>query len=396
MVNTQQTRTVVIGAGYTGMLAALGVARRGRGRVHVTLINPSDRFTERLRMHQIATGQQLADHRIPDLLTGTGIAFVQGWATGIDTAARTVAVSTSDTQFAVEYDTLIYAIGSSTDTARVPGADAHAYTLNSPGSAERLAAHLKAADQGTFLVCGGGLTGIEAAAEIAESYPKVQVTLLSRGEPGAMMGARARAYLRASLDRLGVTVRAGAEVARVLPDGVELAGGEFVPGGGTLWTTGVRVAPLAAEAGITTDETGRIVTDPTLRSVSHPDIHAVGDAAAIRQAYGVLHGTCQSGLPTAAHLARNVARQALGKEPRPFRFGYIHQPVSLGRKDAVIQFTYADDTPRRWMLTGRAAVLYKEAVSSSPIKTYGLAKRIAISARMLGTTGGRRNRTVTA
>ncbi|MGS2616263.1 NAD(P)/FAD-dependent oxidoreductase [Micromonospora sp. LZ34] len=393
MTNTERTRIVVVGAGYAGMLAALGAARRGGGRVHVTLINPWERFTERLRMHQIATGQQLAEHRIPELLSGTGIAFVQGWATGIDTAARTVTV---DDRIAVDYDTLVYAIGSTTDTARVPGADAHAYTLNSPQRAQRMAEHLKTADRGTFLVCGGGLTGIEAAAEIAECYPHVTVTLLSRGEPGAMMGARARAYLRASLDRLGVTVRAGVEVTKVLPEGVELAGGEVVPGDGTLWTTGVRVAPLAAEAGIATDETGRIVTDATLRSVSHPEIYAVGDAAAVRQAYGVIHGTCQSGLPTAAHVAENVARQVRGKGLKPFRFGYIHQPVSLGRRDAVIQFTYGDDTPRRWMLTGRAAVLYKETVSSSPIKTYGLAKRIAISARMLSTTGGRRNRPLTA
>jgi NADH:ubiquinone reductase (H+-translocating) len=396
MTNTQQTRIVVIGAGYTGMLAALGAARRAKGRVHVTLINPWERFTERLRMHQIATGQQLADHHIPNLLTGTGIAFVQGWATGIDTAARTVGVSTADGPVTVDYDTLVYAIGSTTDTASVPGADAHAYTLNSPQSAQRMAEHLKTADHSTFLVCGGGLTGIEAAAEIAESYPNVKVTLLSRGEPGAMMGAKARAYLLESLDRLGVTVRAGIEVAKVQPGGVELAGGEFVPGNGTLWTTGVRVAPLAGEAGIATDETGRIVTDATLHSVSHPEIYAVGDAAAIRQAYGVIHGTCQSGLPTAAHVAENIARQVRGKGLKPFRFGYIHQPVSIGRKDAVIQFTYADDTPRRWMLTGRAAVLYKETVSGSPIKTYGMAKRFAIPARMLGTTGGRRNRSVTA
>ncbi|MFI5487344.1 NAD(P)/FAD-dependent oxidoreductase [Micromonospora echinaurantiaca] len=394
MTNTRQTRIVVIGAGYTGLLAALGVARRARGRVTVTLVNPWERFTERLRMHQLATGQQLAEHRIPDLLTGTGIAFVQGWATGVDTAARTVRVSGSDGAVALDYDTLVYAIGSTTDTARVPGAE-HAFTLNSPMDARRMAAHLAAAGRSTFLVCGGGLTGIEAAAEIAESYPDVTVTLLTRGEPGAMMGVRARGYLRASLDRLGVIVRAGVEIARVLPAGVELAGGEVVPADGTLWTTGVRVAPLATQAGIATDDTGRIVTDATLRSVSHPEIYAVGDAAAVRQAYGVIHGTCQSGLPTAAHVAGNIAREVRGRALRPFRFGYLHQPVSLGRRDAVIQFTYPDDTPRRWLLTGRAAVLYKETVSSSPITTYGLAKRIGISARMLSTSGGRRNRPLT-
>lgn len=394
MTDTKK-QVVVLGAGYTGMLAALGAAQRGKGRVHVTLVNPWERFTERLRMHQIATGQQLAEHLIPDLLAGTGIDFVQGWATGIDTAARTVAVSAVDgAVVSLGYDLLVYAIGSTTDTAVVPGAAEYAYTLNSPQSAQDMAAHLAGLGRGEFLVCGAGLTGIEAATEIAETYPGIRVTLLSRGEPAPMMGAKARAYLMAALDRLDVTVRVGAGVSKVLPDGVELDDGEFVAADGCLWTTGVRVAPLATESGITTDGHGRIITDAMLRSVSHPEIFAIGDAAAIRQGYGVIHGTCQSGIPSAAHTAGNIAREVRGKQLKPFRFGYIHQPVSLGRKDAVIQFTYGDDTPRRWFITGRAAILYKETVSSSPITTFGLAKRVAISPRMLAATGGKRNRPI--
>lgn len=392
---TDIKQVVVIGAGYTGMLAALGVAKRAKGLVHVTLVNPWETFTERLRMHQIATGQQLAEHRIPDLVAGTGIDFVQGWATGIDTAARTVGVSTVDGgQVFLGYDTLVYAVGSTTDTGGVPGVAEHAFTLNSPQSAQDMAAHLARRGNSEFLVCGAGLTGIEAATEIAESHPNVRVTLLSRGEPAAMMGAKARAYLTAALDRLGVTVRQGVSVTKVLPGGVELEDGEFVAGDGCLWTTGVRVAALATEAGVLTDEHGRVVTDAMLRSVSHPEIYAIGDAAAVRQAYGVIHGTCQSGIPSAAHAAENIARQLRGRRLTPFRFGYLHQPVSLGRKDAVIQFTHGDDSPRRWYITGRAAIFYKETVSSSPLKTYGLAKRLTISSRMLATTGGRRNKPV--
>ncbi|MEU4156537.1 FAD-dependent oxidoreductase [Actinoplanes sp. NPDC026670] len=390
---TDIKQVVVIGAGYAGMLAALGTAKRTRERVRVTLVNPGETFTERLRMHQIATGQQLAEHRIADLVAGTGIRFVPGRVTGIDTAGHTVAVSTAaDGPQVLRYDTLVYAIGSTTDTGTVPGAAEHAFTLNAPRSAQDMAEHLARPDTRHFLVCGAGLTGIEAAAEIAESHPNVRVTLLSRGEPAAMMGAGARAYLIATLSRLGVTVRAGTGVTRVLAHGVELEGGEFIAADGCLWTTGVHVAPLAAEAGITTDERGRIRTDAMLRSVSHPEIYAIGDAAAITQAYGVLHGTCQSSIPAAAHAAENISRQLRGEQLRPFRFGYLHQPVSLGRKDAVIQFTNGDDTPRRWYLTGRAAVFYKETVSSSPIKTYGLSKRLAVSSRILATTGGRRNR----
>ncbi|NUT38038.1 MAG: FAD-dependent oxidoreductase [Hamadaea sp.] len=392
----EKKQIVVIGAGYTGMLAALGIAKRGKGHVHVTVVNPWETFTERLRMHQIATGQTLAEHRITDLLAGTGIDFVQGWASGIDAATRTVAVRGTAGDRVLSYDILVYAIGSTTDTSRVPGAAEYAYTLNSPQSAQDLAAHLAKPDTGTFLVCGGGLTGVEAATEIAESHPGIRVTLLTKDEPAAMMGPKAHAYLRKALDRLGVTVRAGVRVSQVLADGVVLDGGEVVAGDGTLWTTGVRVAPLAGQAGIDTDDTGRIVTDPMLRSVSHPEIFAIGDAAAVRQAYGVIHGTCQSGIPSAAHAAANVARELAGKRLKPFRFGYIHQPVSLGRRDAVIQFTFADDSPRRWFLTGRAAIAYKEAVSSSPIQTYGLSKRVAVSARFLASTGGKRNRLAAA
>ena len=123
-----------------------------------------------------------------------------------------------------------------------------------------------------------------------------------------------------------------------------------------LWTTGVRVSPIAAAAGLEVDDRGRIVTDESLRSVSHPNVYAVGDAAAIRQGYGVMHGTCQSGIPTAVHAATSIVRELKGKQPKKFRFGYVHQPVSLGRHDAVIQFTHADDSPGRFYLAGRMAV----------------------------------------
>ncbi|WP_433755856.1 NAD(P)/FAD-dependent oxidoreductase [Nocardia sp. CA-135398] len=383
-------RIVVLGAGYTGMLAAIRLARRTRKLdVEITLVNPSARFTERLRMHQIAAGQELADNRIPEILAGSGVEFVQGWASSIDPEAQRVYVDGAGT---LHYDELIYALGSSTDTSVVPGAADHAWTLNDPRTAHRFSERLAvvAADAGTVAVCGGGLTGIEAAAEIAEGYPGLRVTLISSTEPGAMMGDKARAYLNKALDRLGVVRQVGQAVTKVLPDAVELADGELVPADLTLWTTGVRVSPLAAQAGIETDARGLIVVDPTLRSVSHPNIHAIGDAAAVRQAWGQIHGTCQSGMPTAAYAADAIARQLKGKKVKPFRFGYFHQPVSLGRKDAVIQFTEADDTPGRFYLTGRAAILYKEGVSSSPVPSFELSKKMTVSVQL--SKGGKATR----
>ncbi|NGY58555.1 FAD-dependent oxidoreductase [Lentzea sp. NEAU-D13] len=380
---------VVLGAGYTGMYAAIRLAHRTRRTgVRITLVNPSVRFTERLRLHQIAAGHTLADHRIADLVAGTNITFVQGKAIAIDPEGHSLAV---DDGTLLDYDTLVYALGSATDTSLVPGADVHAFTLNGLEAAARFHDRLRELTAGdTVTVCGGGLTGVEAAAEIAEARPDLNVTLISTTEPGSMMGEKARAYLHRSLDRLGVTVAAGRRVAKVLPDAVELETGERVESDACLWTAGVKVSPLARESGVTVDDRGLIVVDAALRSVSHPDIHVIGDAAAIRLAWGELHGTCQSGLPTAQHTADTIARLVRGKQAKPFRFGYYHQPISLGRRDAVIGFTHADESPRRIYLKGRAAVVYKEMVSSSPVKMFKLSKRMNVSATV--SKGGRATR----
>ncbi|MEU9013046.1 FAD-dependent oxidoreductase [Streptomyces sp. NPDC048479] len=371
-------RILVLGAGYAGMSAAIQLAARvGRHQdVQVTLVNPQERFTERLRLHMTATRQQLAEMSIPELLEGTGAQFVRGWVTAVDANVRTVRI---DDDRILRYDTLVYGLGSVADTVSVPGVEDHAYTLNSAQDAELLADRLARLGSGTVVVGGSGLTGIEAAAEIAERHPELDVVLVGRQEPGATMNPKAKAYLQSALRRLGVQVRSGSEVVKVLPASVELAGGENIAADAVLWTSGTRVSPLAAAAGLSVDGRGRIVTDDSLRSVSHPDVYAVGDAAAVRQGYGIMHGTCQGGMPTGVHAAVSIARTLKGKQPKPFRFGYYHTPVSLGRHDAVVQFTHPDDTPRRVHLTGRKAAWYKETVTASPWPTFGRMKKMPSS-----------------
>ncbi len=377
------------------MTCATRLARRLRAHddVFITLVNPSPRFTERLRLHSHAAGHTRADLLIEELLDDTGIEFVCGTATKIDTETRRLTVETLGQVRGIEYDTLVYALGSRTDTSTVPGADQHAFTLNSPQDAARVARRLaELRGDSRITVCGGGLTGVEAATEFAEAYPALRVSLVTDGEPGAMMGPRARAHMHRAFGRLGVTARSG-RVTKVLPDAVEIGGTGLLPSDLTLWTTGVKVPGLAAASGIGTDARGVIAVDPTLRALTHPDIYAIGDAAAIRQAWGTLHGTCQSGIPSGAHAADSIARELRGGVPKPFRFGYFHQPVSLGRKDAVVQFTRYDDTPGRFLLTGRRAVAYKEWVSSSPPVTFVKMKGLFGLLRPTGMSkGGRATR----
>ncbi|MCX0241664.1 NAD(P)/FAD-dependent oxidoreductase [Streptomyces drozdowiczii] len=373
---------VVLGAGYAGMAAAVQLAARTgkrRDAVRVTVVNAGERFTERMRLHMTAADRPLGTMSIPEMLEGTGARFTRGWVTAVDAGARTVRI---DDERVLPYDTLVYALGGVADTSAVPGADDYAYTLSSTQDAQLLADRLKALGEGghgTVAVVGTGLTGIESAAEIAERYPHLDVVLLGGEEPGATMNDRAAAHVRAALDRLGVRVRGGVRVAKVLAGSVELEGGESIAADAVLWTGGTRVAPLAAAAGLEVDERGRIVTDRALRSVSHPEVYAVGDAAAIRQGYGVMHGTCQGGMPTGVHAALSIDRVLGGKQPKPFRFGYYHTPVSLGRGDAVVQFTRPDDSPRRICLVGAMAVRYKETVTASPWPTYGRMKKMPAS-----------------
>ncbi|MEU4678609.1 FAD-dependent oxidoreductase [Micromonospora sp. NPDC023737] len=381
-------KIVILGAGYAGLTAAVSLAgrTRRRGDVQITIVNGEERFTERLRLHQTASGQRLAELRIPALLAGTPVEFVRGWVTGIDVAAGRIRI---DDERELEYDRLVYALGATADTTAVTGVDEHAYTLDSAHNAEMLARRLASLDSGTVAVCGSGLTGVETAAEIAEQHPGLDVVLLGKQEPGATMGPKAKAYLHNALARLGVRVVSGVEIVKVRPGSVDLVDGASIAADIVLWTSGVRVPPLAAAAGLRVDERGRIVTDPGLRSVSHPQVYVIGDAAAIQQGYGVMHGTCQSGMPTGVHAATSIVRELDGKRPRPFRFGYLHTPVSLGRRDAVVQFTRPDDSPKRLFLSGRTAVWYKETVSSAPWPSFQRLKAFPAMGSFAWRRGGR-------
>ncbi|MGX7826642.1 NAD(P)/FAD-dependent oxidoreductase [Actinokineospora sp. 24-640] len=341
---------VVLGAGYAGLLAANATARRTGERV--VLVNERDTFVERVRLHQLAAGQVLPVRPLSGLLKG--VSLVVGEVVGIDAGARAVRLADGRE---LAYDTLVYALGSRGDLS-APGAAEHAYDVGSADDAVRLRDRL--AGGGTAVVVGGGLTGIEAAAELAR--PEVKVLLLT-DRLGAGLSAKGRGHVERVLTRLGVEWREGVRVAEVRADGLSLADGGHVGADAAVWTVGFRVPTLARDAGIEVDAAGRVVVDDTLRSVSHPDVYGVGDAAAARMPGGQeLRMACATSLPTGQHAARAIADRLAGREPRRLRFRYVNQCVSLGRDDALVQFVRGDDSPRERVLTGRPAALYKELV----------------------------------
>ncbi|MEV0402962.1 FAD-dependent oxidoreductase [Actinoallomurus sp. NPDC050550] len=350
------TRILVLGAGYAGLVAAGLTARHQDARV--TLVNARDRFVERVRLHQVATGQRIRTRPIAELLDGKPVDFVVGRVTAIDAVGREVEL---DDGRRLGYDTLVYALGSGSNAGAVPGAVEHGYPLATAEDAERLRERLAA--DGTVAVVGGGLTGIEAAAELGETRSRGTVRLVTADRLGPALSERGREHLRRVFARLGVDVRENTRVAEVCADGLSLADGEKVPADIVVWAAGFRVSALARDAGFAVDEQGRMFVDSALRSVSHPEVYAIGDAAVLRRPDGhELRMACATALPSARQVARAVGDDLAGREPGPFKFRYVNQCISLGRRDALVQYVRADDSPVELVLTGRIAALYKEVI----------------------------------
>ncbi|MCX3058825.1 NAD(P)/FAD-dependent oxidoreductase, partial [Streptomyces beihaiensis] len=376
-------RIIVLGAGYTGAVAAGRIAKRLRREdVAITLVNAEPDFVERVRMHQLAAGQELKTRPFERMFAGTGVEVRLARVTAVDVDRKTVTVTrtgadAADARTELSYDTLVYALGSQWADHGVPGVAEHAHEVASRPGALRLRERLAGLRAGEpVVVVGGGLTGIEAATEIAEARPDLDVALVVRGAFGDWLSDKGRAHLRGAADRLGITVHENTEVTEVGADrirtarttgtdgdGAEAPVSASVPAAVTVWTTGFAVHPVAKATTLEVTETGQIAVDRTMRSRSHPDVYAIGDAAfAIGDADKPLRMSCASGVPMAWQAADALAARLSGTKVPTVGLRYFHQCISLGRGDGLIQYVTADDTAVRSALTGRTAALYKELI----------------------------------
>jgi NADH dehydrogenase FAD-containing subunit len=359
-------RIIVLGAGYTGATAAGRLARRlHRDDVAITLVNAGSDFVERVRMHQLAAGRDLRPRPLGEMFAGTGVELRFAEVTGVDVDRRTVSVvDANGGARELEYDTLVYALGSGWNDQGVPGAAEHAYEIANRPGALRLRERLAGLDAGQpVVVVGGGLTGLEAATEIAEARPDLAVSLAARGGLGDWLSDKGRRHLRKVFGELGITVHEHAAVTGVEADRVTIADGETIPAAVTVWTTGFAVHPIARATALETTGTGRIVVDGTMRSVSHPDVYAVGDAAsAMGPGDKPLRMSCASGAPAAWQAADAIAARLTGGKLPSVPIRYFNQCISLGRREGLIQYVTADDRAVSAALTGRLAAVYKELV----------------------------------
>ncbi|WP_405584230.1 NAD(P)/FAD-dependent oxidoreductase [Streptomyces sp. NBC_01092] len=366
-----QHRIVVLGAGYTGATAAGRLAKRLHGDdVAITLVNAEPDFVERVRLHQLAVGQSLKPRPFSDMFAGTGVALKLGKVTGVDADRRTVTVGAANEAAdaaeaeELEYDTLVYALGSGWNDHGVPGTAEHAYEIASRPGALRLRERLAGLDAGQpVVVVGGGLTGVEAATELAEARPDLDVALAVRGGLGDWLSPKGRRHLRKVVDNLGITVHEETAVAAVEADHVTTADGTSVPAAVTVWTAGFAVHPVAQATTLEVTGTGQIVVDRSMRSVSHPEVYAIGDAAMVMgPGDKPLRMSCASGVPTAWQAADAIAARLTGAKVPTTPVRYFNQCISLGRKEGLIQYVTADDRAVSAALTGRLAAAYKELI----------------------------------
>lgn len=338
-------KILILGGGYAGVMAASRLLINGvkATAANITLVDARPELVQRIRLHETLAGS--TPKTLPyRLLERKGIRFVQARVESLEPGRRRVLVRRNGERVELEYDTLIYALGS-----RTAAPDLDAVRLDDP--AELRQAHERLAPGSRGLVVGGGLTGIEAASELAERIPGLQVTLATRGHLADGWSPAATGHFLRRFRELGIELREETTVESA--EGFDLC----------VWAGGFEALPLAREAGLPTDAAGRVRVDDTLRVPGRPEIFVAGDAAVAAGAGGwMIRMGCVSALPMGAHVGENVARVLRGQEPQPFPFAVVIRCVSLGRTDGLVQFTAADDAPTGKVWTRRRAAFAKEMI----------------------------------
>lgn len=372
MDSSNRQRVVVVGGGYAGVIAALRVAGRSRRRASVTLVDPKERFVQRLRLHQVAAGQEVSAPLYRKLL-GRRVQFLQDTVELID--AERGRLELRARRSGLPFDHVIYAAGSATERSSIAGIDEYAHNVGDVEAARRLRGALAGLHDGAVVaVVGGGMTGVEVAAELATAYPALTVTLVSCGDFGSWLSTAGREYLRSAFTSKSVDVIDHVRVSAVRTGRLLLADGGELAAGAVVWCGGFRAPSLGQRSGLECDALGRVVVDRTLRSISHPYIVAAGDCAATPPfvAGAPLRMCCQAAMPAAAHAGETVLAEIKSRDAAELRFGYVHQPISLGRRDGLIQFVDRGDRPTGSILTGRRAAIYKELITAGAIRSIKL------------------------
>jgi len=358
---------VILGGGFGG----LDAARTFRGAdVRVTLIDRHNYHLFQPLLYQVATAAlSPGDVASPIrwiLRKQKNVRVLLAEAQAIDAARRQVMIDSD----AISYDYLIVATGAAHAYFGHPEWAARAPSLKTLDDAlemrRRVLLSFEAAEREsdpvrqrrflTFVIVGGGATGVELAGALAEIArqslrqdfrnirPESARIVLLEGGPYllASFPDHLRVAARRSLERLGVEVRTDsivtdidAEGVRWRPAGPPADHVERVEAHTVLWAAGVAASPLVKSLGVPLDRVGRVSAEPTLQVPGHPEIFVVGDVCALQQDGKLLPGVAQVAMQEGAHAARNVLRAAKGETLAAFRYRDYGTMAVIGRGSAV-------------------------------------------------------------
>jgi NADH:ubiquinone reductase (H+-translocating) len=422
MADAPVPRVVIVGGGFGGLFAAKFLRR---ARVEVTVVDARNYHLFQPLLYQLATGILSAGEVAPpirDILRRhANVTVEMATVEGFDLAARTVTARRPDGSVRTYgYDSLIVAAGAAQsyfghdefsrfapgmktidDALEVRGRIFGAFEMaENEEDPEARRAWL------TFVVVGGGPTGVEVAGQIAElsrtglkgNFRRIdpadaQILLVDGGkEVLATFGDRLSEKAAAELRRLGVTIRTGSIVTGVDPFGVEVrtADGstERIVCRTKIWAAGVQASPLAgllAEAsGATCDRAGRIAVLEDCTLPGHPEVFAIGDMMALDNLPGVAEVAMQSGI----HAANTIKRRLHGKEAATFTYRDLGSMATISRFHAVVSF-------KKLRLSGFVGWLMWLLVHITFLT--GFKNRLSAMFHWTGTfaVGGRAERTIT-
>jgi NADH dehydrogenase len=351
---------VIIGAGFGGLDAARAL---DGAPARVTLLDRHNYHLFQPLLYQVATAAlspgDIASPIRWILRHQQNVQVLLAEARAIDPAARAVVTDREP----LSYDYLIVATGATHSYFGHPEWEAWAPGLKTLDDAlemrRRVLLAFEAAEREpdpeaqqrllTFVIVGGGPTGVELAGALAEIArqslrddfrrirPESARIVLLEGSPFVLgtFPERLRAAARASLERLGVDVRTGAVVTAIDAGGVTV-GNTRIVARTIIWAAGVAASPLASSLGVPLDRAGRVAAEATLNVPGHPDIFVVGDICSFQQDGKALPGVAQVAKQQGAHAARNVRRAIAGRALEPFRYHNYGNVATIGRGSAVV------------------------------------------------------------
>ncbi|MGH2915470.1 MAG: NAD(P)/FAD-dependent oxidoreductase [Solirubrobacteraceae bacterium] len=357
-----KSRVVVVGGGFAGLACA---RRLAGGPVDVLLIDRHDYHQFTPLLYQVATALLTeADIAYPFRAVfrdAANVRFLQAAVTGVELERRVVRAQGGEE---IPYDRLVLATGSEDSHFGNVSLETNTLSMKSLPGAQRLRNHVLAClefatrtdDEAerrrwlTFVVVGGGPTGVEFTGALVEllalvlgrEYPELPAGLarvvLVEGADQVLpaFGERLGAYARRVLERRGVEVMTGALVAKATEADVRLSDGREIASRTIVWSAGVRASELAGATELATGRSRRLPTDERLRLAGSSDVYAIGDLASIRVDGAELPMLSPPAMQAGRYVARAILAEARGEpSPEPFRYRDKGTMAVIGRNAAV-------------------------------------------------------------